>query len=160
MNEQSTLSNFPIAVTDLVRIIGENRGAHNEVFKAATQGYYEKLREELENKKTLAKKYSKLVSKQLKTLTEFDISRDWKDISKTASELNYLTTKKPVSYEEDYTIALRKLELMRATEIALTEKEFRQYVLNDWDWSQEFYTNNSNYVSGSLATEALLKFRK
>ena len=42
---------------------------------------------------------------------------------------------------------IRKLELETKTEVELDDTEFRQYVMDDWDWKEQFIASNTVYAS-------------
>jgi hypothetical protein len=53
----------------------------------------------------------------------------------------------PVSHEDSYKIAIRMLELSTSKEVTITEREFTQYVMDEWNWSTSFKHLNSVYSS-------------
>lgn len=54
---------------------------------------------------------------------------------------------KPVSYESNYTRAIRMLELSVEDVIDIEEDVFNQLVLDEWSWKQSFAVSNSLYKS-------------
>lgn len=53
----------------------------------------------------------------------------------------------PVSHETDYDTALKKLEMCAPKEIDITDREFRQYAMDEWSWSETFKTSTAHYKS-------------
>ena len=54
---------------------------------------------------------------------------------------------KPVSYESNYTRAIRMLELSVEKEIDVEEDVFNQLVLDEWAWKHAFVTSRALYKS-------------
>ena len=54
---------------------------------------------------------------------------------------------KPVSYENNYTRAIRMLELSVEKEIDVEEDVFNQLVLDEWAWKNQFIASASLYKS-------------
>lgn len=54
---------------------------------------------------------------------------------------------KPVSYENNYTRAIRMLELSVEKEIDVEEDVFNQLVLDEWSWKNAFVASASLYKS-------------
>lgn len=54
---------------------------------------------------------------------------------------------KPVSYESNYTRAIRMLELSVEKEIDVEEDVFNQLVLDEWSWKNAFVASASLYKS-------------
>ena len=54
---------------------------------------------------------------------------------------------KPVSYENNYTRAIRMLELSVEKEIEVEEDVFNQLVLDEWAWKNQFIASSTLYKS-------------
>jgi hypothetical protein len=54
---------------------------------------------------------------------------------------------KPVSYESNYTRAIRMLELSVEKEIEVEEDVFNQLVLDEWAWKNQFIASGALYKS-------------
>lgn len=53
----------------------------------------------------------------------------------------------PISYEDNYTKAIRMLELSVEAVIDVEEHIFNQLVLDEWGWKQQFVTASALYKS-------------
>jgi len=117
---------------ELLRKVKDNRALHINEYRAACEGYKEQaiarideiaaeLREKIANLK--AGKVIDLVA------VRFGLNA-------------------PKSYEKSYDQAIAMLEMSVDDEITLTDHEFAQYVLDDWEWQTEFKTQTMNYSSG------------
>lgn len=52
---------------------------------------------------------------------------------------------KPISNMKDYETILGMLELSTDEEFTLSEKDYKKYVLDEWDWSQSFAATKASY---------------
>jgi hypothetical protein len=43
------------------------------------------------------------------------------------------------------------LEMALADEVELSEEDYRQYVMDDWSWREEFLTSDARYSSTASA---------
>lgn len=105
--------------TYLVKTISANRDEHRAIFEEAVDGYKKKLLEELDA-------YIERIKR---------------------NELVYVSIHypRPDDHTKDYDRVLSMLENTTEMEIELTEGQYSQYVLDEWDWSAGFYTTNSSY---------------
>ena len=58
-----------------------------------------------------------------------------------------LIPSKPVSYENNYSRAIRMLELSVEDEIVVEEDVFNQLVLDEWQWKTSFLSNKPIWMS-------------
>ena len=68
-----------------------------------------------------------------------------------------ITVSEPVSYEKQYDNAIRMLDLSTANSVLLGQNEFDQYVLDDWNWKQNWAANNLVIASGCYMAGELAK---
>lgn len=54
----------------------------------------------------------------------------------------------PRSNETDYNMAIKMLEFSIDDELEITQNEFEQYVLNEWDWTRQFANSKLTYLKG------------
>lgn len=55
----------------------------------------------------------------------------------------------PKDHIKDYDRVIRMLEMSTADAITITEHQFSQYVLDEWDWKARFLGTTSSYSGGS-----------
>ncbi len=70
----------------------------------------------------------------------------------------YLDLIEPKNHEEDYHIAIKMIKMSCRAEIELTDREFKQYILNKWDWMETFkmaYIRNCSASSSSSSCSSL-----
>lgn len=144
--EKHTLSLITISKDNLLQVLKENLEAHNELFNASTQAYHEARRARLEQ---MVEK-SKALTKSLKKVLDGFKPDDEENFGEAyqANPFNIAAVQKPVSHEDSYIAAIRKIELSVHDEFTLTEKEFGQYVLNQWSWAADFINTASAYSTG------------
>jgi hypothetical protein len=106
-------------VAELIDILTKNRQEHREIFLEAQAGYRQKAVEALE--------------------ANLEAARNGKEI------IQYLNLTVPVDQTSDYDRVLRMLTLTTDEEIELDEKHFANYVMDEWQWSQNFTTSNAFY---------------
>lgn len=112
-------SKVTIKKQSLLEVIRKNRSQHIEDFSSASSGYKDALVERL--KKMLASaKAGKMVEQSVGLIP-------------------------PVSHEKEYDVVIRMLEMSTADEISITQAQFTQYVMDDWNWKQNFTTTNRLY---------------
>lgn len=161
-NNVGKMDNVLVNRTDLLEIIRENKEIHNNIYKEACEKYEKALDEFLNKKKAFFEKaiedtkvsFEDACSKFLKQREEggnltFSFSHL---IKETEDNRDVLLPEPPISYEDDYDKAIRKLELNVNDRISLNEKEFSSFVMNDWEWKNNFLVVNSMYVSGCSST--------
>ncbi len=58
----------------------------------------------------------------------------------------YIRLPEPTNHTADYDSVLEMLAMTTAEQIVLDQDMFRMYVLDEWDWQQDFKTTASNYT--------------
>ena len=109
---------------ELLTKLKENRAKHEKEYAAAKEGFRKLLIEELEEKLADAKAGERV-------------------------ELSFENTK-PVSHLKDYDDVIGMLEFSTEVEITINHQQYRQYVLNEWDWTRQWQTSNVAYLSAAL----------
>jgi hypothetical protein len=69
-----------------------------------------------------------------------------KSLKETSKDIGAGGGLEPVSQEKSYDRAIKMLEMSIDTEIVLPEHEFQQYVLDEWQWSQNFKSVTATYA--------------
>jgi hypothetical protein len=54
----------------------------------------------------------------------------------------------PVSFEKAYDQIIRMMEMSVDTEIVLTASQFACFVMDDWEWKEEWASSNAQYIRG------------
>jgi len=116
--------NILINKVDLIDILQKNRQKHKLDYEKA-KGAYAKTAEELLNK-LLEKVRSGKVIRQYLELPEIQ------------------------NHDNDYDRAIQMLELDVRDNIPLEQNEFKNYVQDQWSWTEDFNTTNSMYLSSTI----------
>lgn len=107
--------------SDLLETLRNNRAAHEKEFKSAKKTW---LRE--------AKKALRKAADNAENNDKIDFS--------PLSELP-----KPTHYLDSYDVMISRLEFEVEDEVELDEREFKAYVLDDWNWKNQFVGTTSIY---------------
>jgi hypothetical protein len=165
---QQGFNNVEIEKERLLSVIRENKKKHISEYEASVKSYEQaKLAYAQEFWAQLSENIGLVktsLNEKLETVSEAVLNAraehekdggkiDLKDvnayISLSLQPRVQLAVKEPVSHEKEYNIAIRSLELTTAEFIYLDQSNFSKYVLDEWDWKQEFSYNNSILYSGA-----------
>jgi hypothetical protein len=108
----------------LLTKLKENRETHRANFIKAQTGYRQEVIEQLD-----------------KALQD---ARDGKKIT-TAFRLPT-----PSDHTSEYDTAIEMLDWTIGDEIELSQIAFRNYIFDDWDWSQNWMVSNSSYLNKKI----------
>jgi hypothetical protein len=122
MMEDFGMSKVTVKKAELLAAIRKNRDTHNTTFLSAQEGYRAQAIEELD--------------RMLKD------AREGKKIRRSVELVE------PEEHTRDYDRVIRMLEMSTAEEIMITEKQFSQYVLDEWGWMHAFAQSTSRYTGG------------
>lgn len=113
------MSIITVRKLDLLDALRKNAVKHTADYTEALQGYRESVVEQLERALNNARSGSEYK-------TGFDLPE-------------------PQDHSSQYNRIIRMLEMAVADEIKITEHEFSQYVLDEWNWKGHFVATASNY---------------
>lgn len=108
----------------LIEVLRENRKLHLADYQEARQGYKEAV--------------TAALTKALKAAKAGDYEA-WRNM--------YHNLSKPENYEKSYDLAIKKMELSQHSIVHLSDAEFKQYVMDEWAWTNQFTTSTAMYVS-------------
>jgi len=103
----------------LITILKSNRDKHRQIFLEAVDGYRKRLLKELEDQVEQVKQ-----GKHIDRIVHFP---------------------EPQDQTKDYERVIGMLEMSNDTEIELSEANYAQYVMDDWQWSREWLHNQQRY---------------
>ena len=110
----------------LLGTVKENREVHIADYNEAMEGYREELEERLVDK--------------LESLRAGELpSQNFRDLPI------------PQVHTDEYDQAISMLEFSVDDTIELEHREFRQYVLDQWDWKAIFAASTANYSKGKFS---------
>lgn len=114
--------------SELLDILRKNREEHRETFLEALDGYHKAAM------KALADRVQEAKDNQRISLT-FHLEQ-------------------PTDQTKEYDRIIKMLEMSVDDEVELTQKEFANYVMDDWSWMHQWLASNSRYsesARGKLA---------
>ena len=111
--------------------VKENRAKHITEYKEAVAGYKRTALESIE-------RVMDIMRRRIESLKEGEMIR----LDNVAFNLVV-----PESHEKDYDQAICMLEMSVDTELVLRYDEFAKFVMDDWDWKEQF-TATSNFYNG------------
>lgn len=113
-------SQITVKKADLLKKVYANSRRHEETFKKAMAGYRRE------------------VVKRLRIMLRDAVNG--KDVKHT------IELYRPVSHSKDYQRVIAMLEMEVSHQVILNEDQFRQYVQDEWGWSQDFLSNSTQYL--------------
>lgn len=113
------MRNVKLPVAKLLESIKKNRNEHRIVFLEAQEGYRKLIIKELDERLADAKAGRKID--------------------------RYVGATPPSDHTRDYDRVVNMLEMCTEAEVELSEQEFGQYVMDQWEWKARFLHSNSAY---------------
>jgi len=164
----NTMGRITVGRSELLEKIESNKKLHDELLEMSVEAYEKQIKEE----KVSAKKTFKTAIEKLEE--KFDEFIGTVDSKVKAGENIYFdrslthldimipfgNLEKPENHSADYDSAIMKVKMSSFELISLSEQEFEKYVMNNWEWKDNFKMAaiaGSTYVSGS-ASDAALNF--
>jgi hypothetical protein len=123
------MQKIKVKKTELLEILKKNRNAHNGIFREAQEGFRKAVIEELEKRLKLARNGKKIEQ--------------------------YVRLPEPQDHTRDYDRVISMLEMDLTDIVELSETDYAQYVLDDWEWKRQFLGTNRAYsfVAAKLADD-------
>ena len=141
-NERTTV----VDVGDLKEKLAENRAAHLKEYNEAVEGYLEAARAKLEDQHKKAQvELQKAYDRTTEELKRYDPEKAQDTIVFCGSIQFKLIA--PRNYVDAYDQAIEMMEWETREKVELNTTEFRCFVMNKWDWMQEFKTVSEMYNS-------------
>lgn len=103
----------------LINTVKQNRGKHRETFLAVQEKFRERVIEEFEKRLALAREGRRV------------------DL--------YVHLVEPKDQTRDYDRIIGMLEKSTETDITLDEKDYERYVMDRWDWKDQWKTVSATY---------------
>jgi len=116
-------------VRDLLKKLRANRALHEQVVQEAREGYLKQAQEVLKAKLAL------MSNGKIVALT-FNLNL-------------------PECHLDAYDTVIQMLELTTEKKVKLSGNEFRQFVMDEWDWTDGWLLSNSSYSSSSSSMASL-----
>lgn len=135
-----------ILKVDLLHALEQNRKKHIAEYNEAVAGYKDEAYKTLEKKFVKAKqdldRSMGLISQQIERFDPED--NELQDIITLIHGIT-INLKVPKSREYDYDVAIKMAEMEVNDNIELTQSEFQCFVMDDWDWKDDFTNTTKLY---------------
>lgn len=112
-------SKITVKKTDLLETLKLNRATHFKDFEEALDGFKETAKEKMQENLDLLTSTGKV------------------------NLVVYLAVS--VEHTKEYDRVIRMLEMSTADEITISEGQFTQYVMDDWNWKSQFQATSQMY---------------
>jgi hypothetical protein len=122
-NDSKSSSVISVKKQELVDAITKNYKEHRSIFEQAQKGYRAAVIAELD-----------------KMLAD---ARAGREVPMMISLIA------PSDHSRDYERTLRMLSMCTADVVFVDEKEFAQFVMDDWQWKRDWFANASSYTGQS-----------
>lgn len=119
------MKSVKVSKVDLLVALRDNRSGHRAIFEEALEGY--------------------------KDTVLGLLSQHVKDVKAGKVKMIQVFLPEPEDHTKDYDRVIRMVEMSLEDELELDQSEFRQYVMDDWSWKNQFLTSNSTYSGTALA---------
>lgn len=114
------MKNIQVSKTELINKLSANLKNHYDFFVQAQEGYRKMVIAELDSMLKDARE-----NKKIRTVIKFDA---------------------PKNHSEDYGRVIGMLRMSIDETVELSEEEFKNYVLDKWDWSDFDFANKTSYI--------------
>ena len=108
----------------LLSALNKNRAADRAIFEEAQGGYRDKA--------------IKLLDKALKD------AREGRSIN------TFIQLQAPIDQTKDYDRAIRMIEMSVDDTIVISERDFANYILDQWDWQHNFNASTAMYLKKGI----------
>jgi hypothetical protein len=109
------MNQITVDKTELLAKLEQNRADHRRIFEEALKGF---------QRESLSELYA-------------EIDRIRKGINRSV----YVAKPIPKDHTRDYDRAIAMVNMAVGDTISLSERDFAQYVMDDWGWQKEFLNN-------------------
>lgn len=114
-------SKITVKKSELLKTLKTNLETHKKDYKEAVEGFKKTAQEKLEEHLNILKTEGKVI------LT--------------------IGLVVPEEYSKEYERIIRMLEMSTAEEITISETQFSQYVMDEWNWKRNFSVSSQMYGS-------------
>ena len=137
-----------VTTSKLLETLRTNRASHLEEYKLAVEGYLVEARARLETQHELAKQeLQKAYDRAQDELKRYDPAKA-SDTIVFCKAISF-TLVAPRNYVDAYDQSIEMLEWETRETVELNTTEFRCFVMNKWDWMEEFKNVSMRYSTAS-----------
>jgi hypothetical protein len=131
------------SVEELIQVLEENSAEHDRIYEEAMVGFRETVEEKL-----------------LEALSKIQTFRDAGEEDWNAQDISegdgfrplhsfrsfMINVTEPEYHGEQYERVIQMLRMTTDKEIVLSEEQFSKYVLDEWDWKDNFSASTAMYM--------------
>ena len=114
------MNSVNVEKTELLGILRVNRDGHRAKFEAAQEIYRKRVIEWFEGELERARSGAKI--------------------------RRHIELPEPIDYTPSYNEVIQMLEMSVNDEIKISQREFRRYVLDHWEWAEDFAAKTMSYT--------------
>jgi len=127
----------------LIEKLKENRKRHKDIYNESLIAYRQDVLATLEDlKDDLNERVTNLAECMKITNEDEEQTDSYKDYNFSLSNPFVV---KPSNHLLDYDRTILMIENCQQNDIELTQTEYAQYVMDNWDWQQSFMTSNAGW---------------
>lgn len=141
-NERTTV----VQTSRLLETLKANRAAHVKEYKEAVEGYLDEARGRLEEEFVNAQRQLEKAFERTKHELEMFDPTKASDTIIFCKGISFTLTA-PRNYVDAYDQAIQMMEWETREQVELNATEFRCFVMNKWDWMEEFKMSTTNYLN-------------
>jgi coenzyme F420-reducing hydrogenase alpha subunit len=139
--------------SELITKLIKNKATHDVILATAIDGYWTAAKQQLKKKKVEFKKliteYTETVNRECEKVENLIKEKESLPSSIGVGAIHLTTSLGlvyPQDHSRDYDKAIRMMQASIYDEVKLSESEFDAYVLNNWEWKNNFIASNSAYI--------------
>ena len=121
------MNTIKVDKNELIKVLGENKKKHEEDYEKAVLGY-----------KVAVEKALKSRLKELKSLPELELGN---------FHVGFHDIIKPESHVKEFDLAIGMLNFSIDQYVDITEQEYREYYLGEWNWKNQWVFSNSQNMA-------------
>lgn len=141
--------------TKLIEQLKKNREHHKTAYEAALKGWAKQYADALkEYKAQLIEHGNECTALEVK-LREAETPANIEEIENLTLLSRFSFPVRPESHVQEYTEIIARMSLSLDAHIYLSHRDFQQFVLDRWDWTEQFAATASNYLPPGVYTAAV-----
>lgn len=146
MRQLSSDRKIVVNKAELLAKLRDNLIQHLEDYADAVEGYKEEAKIKLQaGMQKAQEKIQKAYSRTLNEIENYD-PESAQDVVVFCDSIRFDLVA-PKNFAEAYEQAIEMLEWESRQEVELSSYEFRCYVMDKWDWMDEFVASNTRYLA-------------
>jgi hypothetical protein len=114
------VNKITVKKSELLEALRENKDRHRKIFDEAQKNFRQRIIEELDQRLTDAQEGRKI-----------NLSFNFPE---------------PEDHTKDYDRVIRMVEMSQDDTLDITQPDFAQYVMDDWDWRRAWVANTLSYT--------------